>query len=52
MRVKKDFQRHLRFASVSGPKIAMEFEEKYKRVSALLDRNPAILEFWNWLIGT
>ena len=44
MRVKKNLQRHLYFASVSGPKIVLEFEEKHNRISALLDGNPAILD--------
>jgi len=44
MRVKRDRQLHLSFGCVAGPRIVDEFEEKYKRISDLLDENPKILD--------
>jgi len=44
MRVKKDRQVALSFASSRGPKIVADFECKYNRISGILDDNPPILD--------
>lgn len=44
MRVKKEGQLPLPFGSVSDRRIVEQFQEKYNRISGILDRNPAILD--------
>ena len=44
MRVKKDRQMALSFASSRGPKIVADFERKYNRMSEVLDENPEVLD--------
>jgi IS5 family transposase len=44
MRVKKDRQTALSFSCSCGPKIVVDFERKYNRISQVLDSNPGLLD--------
>jgi IS5 family transposase len=45
MRQKADPQRYFDWSVASSAKVVLDYEEKYNRISALLDRNPHFVDF-------